>query len=158
MGVSLAAQARSIKNCPALAGRLASGHCTDRQRISPATVLWRTTVTLQLVAFTLDILLHSHAFIISSFIKGNAGLLFVSQQDAAAGVDHSAVAVVHILGNIGSFAALCAVAGDQEEGLGVSSADGSCFLGMGAADDQTDAGLARFADVIPAQLAQAVAH
>ena len=29
---------------------------------------------------------------------------------------------------------------------------------MGAADDQTDAGITRFADVIPAQLAQAVAH
>src|SRR5699024_926577 len=47
---------------------------------------------------------------------------------------------------------------DQEEGILVSGTDGGGFLGVGAADDQADAGIAVLAHVVLAQLGQAVAH
>ena len=56
-------------------------------------------------------LLHVHTLVVSGLIKGHAGLLLVGQQDAAAGVDHAAVALGQVLGNILSLATLCAVAG-----------------------------------------------
>ena len=49
------------------------------------------------------------------------------------------------------------VAGDQEEGVLVGSADGGGLLGMGAADDETDAGVAVLTHVVLAEGSQAVA-
>ena len=98
--------------------------------MSAATVSCRRTFKSQLVAFTLNILPHTHALVVGGLVKGNAGLLLVGQQDAAAGVDHAAVALGQVLGNVGCLAALCAVAGDQEEGVLVGCADGGGFLGM----------------------------
>ncbi len=78
---------------------------------------WRRTVAYsRLHAFT-NGLLHVHALVVSGLIKGHAGLLLVGQQDAAAGVDHAAVALGQVLGNILRLAALCAVAGDEEEAV-----------------------------------------
>ena len=50
-------------------------------------------------------LLHVHTLVVSGLVKGNAGLLLVGQQDAAAGVDHAAVALGQVLGNILGLAA-----------------------------------------------------
>jgi len=60
-------------------------------------------------------LLHVHTLVVSGLVEGHARLLLVGQQDAAAGVDHAAVALAQILGDVLGLAALCAVAGDEEK-------------------------------------------
>ena len=62
-------------------------------------------------------LLHVHALVVGGLVEGHAGLLFVGQQDAAAGIDGAAVALVQVLGDILGLAALGAVTGDQEEAV-----------------------------------------
>ena len=103
-------------------------------------------------------LLHVHTLVVSGLIKGHAGLLLVGQQDAAAGVDHAAVALGQVLGNVLGLAALCAVAGDQEEAVLILCTDLGGLLDVGAADDQTDGGVAVLAHVVLAQSVQLVAH
>src|SRR5699024_9626894 len=117
-----------------------------------------STCNLQLIAFTLDILPHAHTFVVGGLVKGDAGLFFPRQQNAAAGVDDAAVALGQVLGDVGRFAALRAVPRDEGEGVFVGGADGGGFLGMGAADDQPDAGVAVLAHIVLAQGRQAVAH
>src|SRR5699024_8403110 len=103
-------------------------------------------------------LLHVHALVVGGLVEGHAGLFFVGQQDAAAGIDGAAVALVQVLGNVLGLAALGAVAGDQEEAVFVAGADLGGFLDVGAADDQADGGIAVLAQIALAQLVQLVAH
>ena len=60
-------------------------------------------------------LLHVHTLVVSGLIKGHAGLLLVGQRMPAAGVDHAAVALGQVLGNILRLAALCAEPGMRKK-------------------------------------------
>src|SRR5699024_5824821 len=134
-----------------------SPQATTRRRMSGATISCARTVTLQFVACTLDILLHPHTLVVSGFGIIDAGLLLPGQQDAAAGVDNAAVALLHIQRDVGRLAALSAVAGDQEEGILVAGADLGRFLAGRTADDKADARIAVFAHIVGPKLGQRVA-
>ena len=126
--------------------------------MSGAMTSLRRTVASQQAARMSNGLLHIHTFVVSGFVKGSARLLLIGQQDAAAGVDHAAVALGEVLGNVLGLAALCAVAGDQEEAVLILCTDLGGLLDVGAADDQTDGGVAVLAHVVLAQSVQLVAH
>src|SRR5699024_2999847 len=159
-GVSAADQLRSMKNWPArgrYSGR-GSVQATVSRRMSAASVSWASTPTLQFVALTLNVLLHPHTFVVGGLGVRDAGLLLPGQQDAPAGVDHPAVALLHVQRDVGGLAALGAVAGDQEEGIRVAGADLGGFLAGGAADDQPDAGVTLLPHVVGPEPGQRVAH
>ena len=103
-GASSAPHARRVKNCPAWGMCSRSGQRTVSRRMSSAMTSWRRTVASQQAARMGNGLLHVHTLVVSGLVEGHARLLLVGQQDAAAGVDHAAVALAQILGDVLGFA------------------------------------------------------